>query len=43
LPILFVDRRVGLSKMSGSIFFEALTLVWQLRFLVAREKKSEAG
>jgi hypothetical protein len=29
--------------MSGSIFFEALTLVWQLRFRVAREKKSEAG
>ena len=27
VPIMFVDRRVGLSKMSGSIFFEALTLV----------------
>ena len=40
VPILFVDRRVGLSKMSGSIFFEALTLVWQLRFRVAREKVS---
>ena len=39
VPILFVDRRVGLSKMSGSIFFEALTLVWQLRFRVAREKR----
>jgi len=38
VPILFVDRRVGLSKMSGSIFFEALTLVWRLRFRVAREK-----
>ena len=31
VPIKFVDRRVGQSKMSGSIFFEALTLVWQLR------------
>jgi dolichol-phosphate mannosyltransferase len=31
LPIHFVDRRVGQSKMSGSIFFEALTLVWSLR------------
>jgi dolichol-phosphate mannosyltransferase len=31
VPILFVDRRVGASKMSGSIFFEALTLVWALR------------
>ena len=38
VPILFVDRRVGLSKMSGSIFFEALTLVWRLRYRVAREK-----
>jgi dolichol-phosphate mannosyltransferase len=31
VPITFVDRRVGQSKMSGSIFFEALTLVWSLR------------
>jgi dolichol-phosphate mannosyltransferase len=38
VPILFVDRRVGLSKMSGSIFFEALTLVWRLRLRVARGK-----
>jgi dolichol-phosphate mannosyltransferase len=35
LPIRFVDRRVGDSKMTGSIFFEALTLVWQLRARVA--------
>jgi dolichol-phosphate mannosyltransferase len=31
VPIKFVDRRVGQSKMSGTIFFEALTLVWSLR------------
>jgi dolichol-phosphate mannosyltransferase len=31
VPIKFVDRRVGQSKMSGTIFFEALTLVWELR------------
>ncbi|MDZ4697032.1 MAG: polyprenol monophosphomannose synthase [Deltaproteobacteria bacterium] len=31
VPIQFVDRRVGASKMSGTIFFEALTLVWRLR------------
>jgi dolichol-phosphate mannosyltransferase len=31
VPIRFVDRRVGQSKMSGTIFFEALTLVWALR------------
>jgi dolichol-phosphate mannosyltransferase len=36
VPILFVDRRVGASKMSGSIFFEALTLVWRLRFTIGR-------
>ena len=31
VPIKFIDRRVGQSKMSGTIFFEALTLVWSLR------------
>jgi dolichol-phosphate mannosyltransferase len=36
VPIRFIDRRVGQSKMSGSIFFEALTLVWQLRTRIGR-------
>ena len=36
VPINFVDRRVGQSKMSGSIFVEALTLVWQLRFTIPK-------
>jgi dolichol-phosphate mannosyltransferase len=31
VPIQFVDRRVGQSKMSGTIFAEALTIVWRLR------------
>ena len=31
-PILFVDRRVGQSKMSRAIFAEALLKVWSLRF-----------
>jgi dolichol-phosphate mannosyltransferase len=31
VPIIFVDRRVGQSKMSKKIFVEALTLVWKLR------------
>jgi dolichol-phosphate mannosyltransferase len=31
VPIKFVDRRVGQSKMSGTIFFEALTMVWRMR------------
>jgi dolichol-phosphate mannosyltransferase len=31
-PIVFVDRRVGQSKMSNSIVFEAMLRVWALRF-----------
>ncbi len=31
LPIRFADRRLGRSKMSGTIFAEALTIVWRLR------------
>lgn len=30
-PIVFVDRKVGQSKMSRKIFLEAITKVWQLR------------
>jgi dolichol-phosphate mannosyltransferase len=31
VPITFVDRKVGASKMSRRIFLEALTMVWKLR------------
>jgi dolichol-phosphate mannosyltransferase len=31
VPIVFVDRRVGQSKMSRRIFVEALVMVWRLR------------
>ena len=31
VPITFVDRIAGKSKMSGSIFMEAVGLVWKLR------------
>ena len=31
-PIVFVDRRVGHSKMSRAIVLEALAMVWKLRF-----------
>jgi len=31
VPITFVDRRAGVSKMNGRIFWEALLLVWRLR------------
>ena len=33
IPILFVDRRVGESKMSRRIVWEAAWMVWKLRFL----------
>ena len=36
VPILFVDRRVGSSKMSRAIFMEAVTLVWRLRFAIGK-------
>jgi len=32
IPINFVDRRAGRSKMSRQIFMEAMLKVWQLRF-----------
>jgi len=32
LPIIFVDRKVGESKMSSGIFVEAAVNVWRLRF-----------
>ena len=31
IPILFVDRRVGISKMNNKIVWEAMWLVWKLR------------
>lgn len=32
IPIVFVDRRSGVSKMSRSIIWEAVLLVWKLRW-----------
>lgn len=31
VPVTFVDRRVGQSKMSRAIFLEAVVMVWRLR------------
>ncbi len=31
IPITFVDRRVGISKMSKGIIYEAVFMVWKLR------------
>lgn len=36
VPILFVDRRAGHSKMSGKIFREAIVMVWKMRFEASR-------
>src|SRR5262245_41454094 len=36
VPIVFVDRRVGKSKLSRRIFVEAIGEVWRLRWDAAR-------
>lgn len=33
IPIIFTDRRVGISKMSRKIVWEAMFMVWRLRFM----------
>ena len=38
VPIIFVDRVVGKSKMSRKIFLEAVGVVWKLRFDAVRGK-----
>ena len=38
VPIVFVDRMVGQSKMSRRIFLEAVGVVWRLRLEAARGK-----
>jgi dolichol-phosphate mannosyltransferase len=39
VPITFVDRRVGQSKMDQRIFLEAIGVVWRLRFDALRAKR----
>jgi len=39
IPILFVDRRVGISKMNRKIVWEAAFMVWRLRFMNPRKWK----
>ncbi len=39
IPIIFTDRRVGISKMSRKIVWEAAFMVWRLRFMSARRWK----
>ena len=38
VPIVFVDRTLGKSKMSRKIFLEAIAVVWTLRFDAMRGK-----
>ncbi|MFL5306374.1 MAG: polyprenol monophosphomannose synthase [Polyangia bacterium] len=38
VPITFIDRRVGQSKMSGLIVTEAMAMVWALRRKVPRRR-----
>jgi dolichol-phosphate mannosyltransferase len=38
VPIVFVDRTLGRSKMSRKIFVEAIGMVWKLRFDAMRGK-----
>ena len=33
IPIIFTDRRVGVSKMSKKIIWEAIFMVWRLRIM----------
>jgi dolichol-phosphate mannosyltransferase len=39
VPIVFVDRTAGQSKMSRKIFAEAIVMVWKLRFAAMRQKQ----
>jgi dolichol-phosphate mannosyltransferase len=32
IPILFIDRRAGESKMSRKVVYEAYFMVWKLKF-----------
>ncbi|MDT3739572.1 MAG: polyprenol monophosphomannose synthase [Candidatus Kapabacteria bacterium] len=41
IPIIFVDRRSGVSKMNKSIIYEAIFLVWKLKFLRSHFKNKK--
>ena len=43
LPIIFVDRKVGESKMTNDIVVEAMKNVWKLRFARRRVRAREAA
>jgi dolichol-phosphate mannosyltransferase len=37
IPIIFIDRRSGTSKMNKKIIYEAIFLVWKLKFMSAKK------
>ncbi len=39
IPIIFIDRRSGVSKMNKKIVWEAIFMVWKLRFCGVKKKK----
>ncbi len=39
-PIIFVDRKVGKSKMTGRIVLEAMLVVWKIRFSKKARRRS---
>lgn len=41
MPIIFIDRRSGVSKMNKSIVYEAVFLVWKLRFGITGKSKNK--
>jgi dolichol-phosphate mannosyltransferase len=40
IPIIFIDRRSGVSKMNKKIVYEAIWLVWKLKFSGASINKN---
>lgn len=43
VPIVFVDRRAGQSKMNRRIFVEAVGMVWKLRLSAPARARARAG
>ncbi len=41
IPIIFIDRRSGVSKMNKKIVYEAVFLVWKLKLAKIPKKKSK--
>lgn len=42
-PIIFVDRKIGASKMNGRIVVEAMAVVWRVRFSKPARRRGKAA